>query len=75
MKFGAPMRFGQARGRTHQGTGPCQCGTPSGKSAAPYAEKQLQESVSLLNATLESTADGILVISSEGVVRSFNQNL
>jgi PAS domain S-box-containing protein len=38
-----------------------------------YTEKQLQESVSLLNATLESTADGILVVSSEGAVRSFNQ--
>jgi two-component system cell cycle sensor histidine kinase/response regulator CckA len=38
-----------------------------------YTEKQLQESVSLLNATLESTADGILVVSAEGGVRSFNQ--
>jgi PAS domain S-box-containing protein len=35
-------------------------------------EKQLQESISLLNATLESTADGILVISSDGKIRSFN---
>lgn len=38
-----------------------------------YTEKQLHESVSLLNATLESTADGILVISVDGTIRSFNQ--
>jgi PAS domain S-box-containing protein len=38
-----------------------------------YAEKQLQKSISLLNATLESTADGILVVGSDGAVRSFNR--
>ncbi|HEY7404900.1 MAG TPA: PAS domain S-box protein [Candidatus Angelobacter sp.] len=38
-----------------------------------YTEKQLQESLSLLNATLEATADGILVVSLDGVVRSYNQ--
>jgi PAS domain S-box-containing protein len=38
-----------------------------------YAEKQLQKSFSLLNATLESTADGILVVGSDGAVRSFNR--
>ena len=37
-----------------------------------FTEKQLQESVSLLNSTLESTADGILVVSTDGTVRSFN---
>lgn len=36
-------------------------------------EKQLQESLSLLNATLESMADGILVISTDGTVQSSNQ--
>jgi PAS domain S-box-containing protein len=36
------------------------------------AEKQLHESLSLLNATLESTADGILVISIDGAVRNYN---
>lgn len=38
-----------------------------------YTEKQLQDSLSLLNATLESTADGILVIGLDGTVRSHNQ--
>ncbi|HET7872408.1 MAG TPA: PAS domain S-box protein, partial [Terriglobales bacterium] len=38
-----------------------------------YTEKQLQSSVSLLNATLESTADGILVVSADGKISSYNQ--
>jgi len=38
-----------------------------------YTEKQLQESLSLLNASLESTADGILVVSTDGAVRSYNE--
>jgi two-component system cell cycle sensor histidine kinase/response regulator CckA len=38
-----------------------------------YTEKQLQESVSWLNATLESTADGILVVANDGKVRNFNR--
>lgn len=38
-----------------------------------YTEKQLQESLSLLNATLEATADGILVIGLDGTVRSYNK--
>ena len=38
-----------------------------------FTEKQLQESLSLLNATLEATADGILVIGLDGSVRSHNQ--
>jgi two-component system cell cycle sensor histidine kinase/response regulator CckA len=38
-----------------------------------YAEYQLQQSLSLLQATLESTADGILVISSERIVSTCNQ--
>jgi len=38
-----------------------------------YAESQLHHSLSLLHATLESTADGILVISNDGFVTSCNQ--
>jgi len=37
-----------------------------------YAQTQLEHSLSLLNATLESTADGIVVISNDGRVRSCN---
>jgi two-component system cell cycle sensor histidine kinase/response regulator CckA len=37
------------------------------------AEEALRHSVSLLNATLESTADGILVVDLHGRVASFNQ--
>jgi two-component system cell cycle sensor histidine kinase/response regulator CckA len=36
------------------------------------AEKQLQQAISLLNATLDATADGILVVSTEGKVSSCN---
>ncbi|MBI3609570.1 MAG: EAL domain-containing protein [Nitrospirae bacterium] len=37
------------------------------------AEMELEKSVSLLRATLESTADGILVVDREGKIVSFNQ--
>ena len=37
------------------------------------AQKDLQRSVSLLNATLESTADGILVVDLAGFIVSFNK--
>jgi two-component system, cell cycle sensor histidine kinase and response regulator CckA len=40
-----------------------------------YAEIQLQRSLSLHHATLESTADGILVISNDGFVSGYNQKL
>ena len=35
-------------------------------------ERQLQQAVSLLNATLDATADGILVVSTEGKISSCN---
>jgi formate hydrogenlyase transcriptional activator len=41
--------------------------------AAPDVVEELEKSLSLLNATLESTADGILVVSTEGKIVSFNQ--
>lgn len=37
-----------------------------------HTEKQLQQAISLLNATLDATADGILVISTEGKISSCN---
>jgi PAS domain S-box-containing protein len=36
-------------------------------------EEALRESISVLRATLESTADGILVVDREGKIRSFNR--
>jgi PAS domain S-box-containing protein len=36
------------------------------------AEEDLNESVSLLRATLQSTADGILVVNNDGIIISFN---
>jgi two-component system cell cycle sensor histidine kinase/response regulator CckA len=41
--------------------------------ARRQAEGELQNTVSLLNATLDSTADGILVISNDGQISSCNQ--
>jgi len=37
------------------------------------AEKQLEQSLSMLRATLESTADGILVVDAQGKIQTFNQ--
>jgi two-component system, cell cycle sensor histidine kinase and response regulator CckA len=37
-----------------------------------HTEKELQQAISLLNATLDATADGILVVSTEGKVSSCN---
>ena len=37
------------------------------------AEQELQKTVSLLRATLESTADGILVVDQEGRIENFNK--
>jgi diguanylate cyclase (GGDEF)-like protein len=37
------------------------------------AEAELRDTLSLLNATLDSTADGILVVDGDGRIRSFNR--
>jgi two-component system, cell cycle sensor histidine kinase and response regulator CckA len=42
-------------------------------NARRQAETRLQHTISLLNATLDSTADGILVVSTDGKVTSCNQ--
>jgi two-component system, cell cycle sensor histidine kinase and response regulator CckA len=42
-------------------------------NARRQAESRLERTISLLNATLDSTADGILVVSTEGKVKSWNQ--
>lgn len=39
-----------------------------------YVEDKLKESVSMLEATLEATADGILVADGFGVIKDFNEN-
>jgi two-component system sensor kinase FixL len=42
-------------------------------AARKQAEDELKESVSLLKATLESTADGILVVDGYGAIKNFNK--
>jgi two-component system sensor kinase FixL len=42
-------------------------------SKLKQAEQSTKESVSLLEATLEATADGILVVNRDGTIKSFNQ--
>lgn len=37
------------------------------------SERELRDALSLLNATLESTADGILVLTTDGQIASFNE--
>jgi PAS domain S-box-containing protein len=39
------------------------------------AEQELQHSVSLLRATLEATAEGVLVVSNEGRITSYNKRM
>ena len=43
------------------------------KKKQPLKEDAALESLSLLKATLESTADGILVVNTEGIIASYNQ--
>ena len=40
-----------------------------------YAEKRLKETTALLRSTLESTADGILVVDSEGKITAWNRKV
>jgi PAS domain S-box-containing protein len=49
-------------------------GTGRDITSIKQAENDLQQSVALLNATLESTADGILVVNDEGRITHYNRN-
>ena len=51
----------------------CLIGTFRDITDRKRAEEELKKSLSLLNATLESTADGILVIDNKGKVTNFNR--
>ncbi len=48
-------------------------GTAQDVTDRKHAESELSETLSLLTATLDSTADGILVVDLEGGITSFNQ--
>ena len=48
-------------------------GTVQDITVRKRAEAELRETLSLLNATLDSTADGILVVDREGRITSFNR--
>jgi len=52
---------------------PAVLGTAVDITENKLAEKKLENSLSLLRSTLESTADGILVVDKEGKIVSFNQ--
>lgn len=51
----------------------CLMGTFRDITDRKRAEEELNKSFSLLNATLESTADGILVVDKNGVITNFNK--
>ena len=51
----------------------CLSGTIQDITDRRTAEAELRETLSLLNATLDATADGILVVDNEGGITSFNQ--
>ena len=48
-------------------------GTSNDITARKHAEEELERSLSLLRATLESAADGVLVVDAEGETKLFNQ--
>jgi|WetSurMetagenome_2_1015567.scaffolds.fasta_scaffold89425_2 PAS domain S-box-containing protein len=56
------------------GRGTRMVGTMTDISESKEAEEALENSLSLLRATLESTADGILVVDRKGDVETMNQN-
>jgi diguanylate cyclase (GGDEF)-like protein/PAS domain S-box-containing protein len=61
-----------ADGQTGSQTAPQLLLSVRGTSHRKAADEDLREAMSLLTATLESTADGILVMSAEGRVAGFN---
>jgi PAS domain S-box-containing protein len=52
---------------------PCLVGFFHDITERRHAEEEIKQSLSLLKATLESTADGILVVDKEGKIVSYNQ--
>jgi diguanylate cyclase (GGDEF)-like protein/PAS domain S-box-containing protein len=59
--------------RWHNGQVAAVSGTAQDVTERKRAESDLSETLSLLTATLDSTADGILVVDLEGGITSFNQ--
>ncbi len=52
---------------------PCLIGMGLDMTARKQAEAELKHTLSVLNATLESTADGLLVVDSTGNIKRFNE--
>jgi diguanylate cyclase (GGDEF)-like protein/PAS domain S-box-containing protein len=70
------VRWVHARGevRHHsEGVPAVVSGTVQDITEQKQAEAEIRDTLSLLNATLDSTADGILVVDSDGRIRSFNR--
>ncbi len=70
------VRWVHARGevKDHRGGLPTVVsGTVQDITERKRAEADILDTLSLLNATLDSTADGILVVDSDGRIRSFNR--
>jgi PAS domain-containing protein len=63
------VRWLQARGRCANGV---VAGTVQDVSDRKRADAELHGALSLLNATLDATADGLLVVDLEGRITSFN---
>jgi diguanylate cyclase (GGDEF)-like protein/PAS domain S-box-containing protein len=70
------VRWVHARGAVKDGPGGAPTivsGTVQDITERKRAEADTHETLSLLNATLDATADGILVVDGDGRIRSFNQ--
>src|SRR6185503_8335590 len=74
-----PRRFGVGVTKGARLSSPGTTGKPRSEAAEPDAalrppaEAELHRAVSLLQGTLDSTADGLLVIDAQGRIVSYNQ--